>query len=429
MNIIRMISKFNFYTGTTSRIKYIVIHYVGATSTAKENCEYYASGVKTASAHYFIDHNGDVYQSVEDANSAWHCGLKSGNYKHSECRNTNSIGIELCCRTTGNPKVADENWYFEDATVTSAIELTKELMAKYNIPADHVIRHYDVTGKTCPAPYVFNKGKHTWDQFKAAISTAAVSIQNQTKILKTSSYSDQDMWNDLKNNGFPEVAVAAWFGNIKAESGLDSKNLQNSYNKSLGMTDDQYVNAVDNGSYTKMQFVNDKAGFGLCQWTYYSRKQAMYEYIVESQNKSIGDKKAQVDFLLHELTTKYGTLVSNLKKCTTVKAASDLILTQFEKPADQSDTVKNKRASYAMEYYNQYAKISSTAASEVPFIVSVQIANLMILTGPGNNYLPNGKYTGIGKFTIVEVQNGYGLLKSYQTNRNGWIPLSKVTKV
>lgn len=169
MNVTKMISKYNFNSGTVDRLKngYIVIHYVGATGSAKQNCEYYAARDRGASSHYFVDHNGDVYQSVEDKNIAWHCGTTI--YKIPLCRNKNSIGIELCCRTTGDIGKADDKWYFEDATVSAAVELTKYLMAKYNIPADHVVRHYDVSGKTCPAPYVFNKGKHTWKAFQSAI--------------------------------------------------------------------------------------------------------------------------------------------------------------------------------------------------------------------------------------------------------------------
>lgn len=169
MQINRLISKYNFNPGSTGRIKYIVIHYCGSVSSAKSNAEYFAGGKRNASAHYFVGHNGEVWQSVEDANIAWHCGAKE--YKHKECRNANSIGIELCTKTTGSTANADANWYFEDATVAAAVELTKELMKKYKIPADHVIRHYDVTGKTCPAPYVFNTGKHTWEQFRTAIAS------------------------------------------------------------------------------------------------------------------------------------------------------------------------------------------------------------------------------------------------------------------
>ncbi|WP_347563380.1 N-acetylmuramoyl-L-alanine amidase [Lactonifactor sp. BIOML-A4] len=154
-----------------NRIKYIVIHYVGAVGGAKANCQYFAGGDRGASAHYFIDYNGDIWQSVEDANIAWHCGTKSG-YKHPECRNANSIGIELCVRNKGSQTDTSKDWYFEDATVWAAAELTKHLMQKYNVPADHVLRHYDVTGKICPNPYVYNTTKHTWTEFKSLISSA-----------------------------------------------------------------------------------------------------------------------------------------------------------------------------------------------------------------------------------------------------------------
>ena len=167
----RLISGYNHNSGSISRIKYIVIHYVGALGGAKENCQYYAGGNRNASAHYFVGFDGEIWQSVEDANIAWHCGASS--YKHGECRNANSIGIELCVRkrNTASMGATDKDWYFEDATVEAAAELTRYLMDKYNVPASHVIRHYDVTGKICPNPYVYNTTAHTWDEFKKNISS------------------------------------------------------------------------------------------------------------------------------------------------------------------------------------------------------------------------------------------------------------------
>ena len=145
----RMISKYNFNSGSVSRIKYIVIHYVGALGGAKENCAYYGGGNRGASAHYFVGFAGEIWQCVEDKNIAWHCGASS--YRHPECRNANSIGIEMCVRkkSTETMNATDKDWYFEKATVQSAVELTKYLMKKYNVPAERVIRHYDVTGKIC----------------------------------------------------------------------------------------------------------------------------------------------------------------------------------------------------------------------------------------------------------------------------------------
>ena len=168
MQINKLLTPYNHNTGTVDRIKYIVIHYVGALGGAQANCKWYAGADRGASAHYYVDFDGAIWQSVEDKNIAWHCGAKK--YVHPECRNANSLGIELCVRNKGSQAADSKDWYFEDATVQSAIELTKELMAKYNVPADHVIRHYDVTGKICPNPFVYNHTLHTWDAFKAALT-------------------------------------------------------------------------------------------------------------------------------------------------------------------------------------------------------------------------------------------------------------------
>ena len=177
----RLISGYNHNQGSISRIKYIVIHYVGALGGAKENCQYYAGGNRNASAHYFVGFDGEIWQSVEDANIAWHCGASS--YKHAECRNANSIGIEMCVRkkNTKSMGATDKDWYFEDATVEAAAELTRYLMDKYNVPASNVIRHYDVTGKICPNPYVYNTTAHTWDEFRKKISLSLIHISEPTR--------------------------------------------------------------------------------------------------------------------------------------------------------------------------------------------------------------------------------------------------------
>lgn len=168
MEINRLLTPYNYSDGSAGRVKYLVIHYVGATGGAKANCEYYASKYIGASAHYFVGFGGEIWQSVEDKNIAWHCGANA--YKHPECRNSNSIGIELCVRNKGSQAATSRDWYFEDATVRSAVALTRLLMERYGIPADRVVRHYDVTGKICPNPFVYNTTAHTWQAFKDAIA-------------------------------------------------------------------------------------------------------------------------------------------------------------------------------------------------------------------------------------------------------------------
>ena len=197
MQINKLLTPYNYSSGSANRIRYIVIHYVGATGGAEANCKYYASKYIGASAHYYVGFDGEIWQSVEDKNIAWHCGAKS--YKHSECRNSNSIGIELCVRNRGSQAADSRDWYFEDATVQTAIELTKMLMKKYDIDAEHVLRHYDVTGKICPNPYVYNHTSHTWDDFKAAL---------MAKVSAGWEYDGQPKYRYMKENG--EYAADEW---------------------------------------------------------------------------------------------------------------------------------------------------------------------------------------------------------------------------
>lgn len=162
---------------------------------------------------------------------------------------------------------------------------------------------------------------------------------------------EQKIWNYLKNQGFNDFGIAGLMGNLYAESGLIPTNLQNTYEKSLGYTDASYTAAVDDGSYNN--FVKDSAGYGLAQWTYWSRKQGLLNH-AKSAGKSVGDLEIQLEYLLKELTS-YG-LINDLKTATSVLTASNLILLQFEKPAtkDSAET-QSKRAGYGQAYYDKYA--------------------------------------------------------------------------
>lgn len=155
MNINKKLTLINFNNSnrSASEIKYLVIHYVGAVSSAANNANYFYNTYRGASAHYFVDETS-IWQVVEENDTAWHCGT-TGKY-YNNCRNSNSIGIEMCCKNNGQ-------WYFEPATVNNTIELAKQICARYGIDRNHVIRHYDVTRKTCPEPYV--RDVAAWNNF------------------------------------------------------------------------------------------------------------------------------------------------------------------------------------------------------------------------------------------------------------------------
>lgn len=149
-----------------------------------------------------------------------------------------------------------------------------------------------------------------------------------------------------------KYGVCGLMGNLYAESGLRSNNLQNTSEKKLDLSDIEYTAKVDDGSYTN--FVHDSAGYGLAQWTYWSRKQNLLDY-AHKVCKSIGDEDMQVDFLINEIKG-YKTTWDALVNAKSVKDASDAVLTQYERPADQSDAVKNKRAEYGKKYYDELVK-------------------------------------------------------------------------
>lgn len=149
-----------------SGIRYIVIHYTGNDGdTALNNAKYYASNVVKTSAHYFVDEK-EVVQSVDDLHIAWavggnkypSCAQTGGGTMYGKCKNANSISIELC------DAVRNGVYAPGSKTVASAIELTKALMKKYNIPARNVIRHFDVTGKLCPAYWSGKENAGKWEK-------------------------------------------------------------------------------------------------------------------------------------------------------------------------------------------------------------------------------------------------------------------------
>jgi hypothetical protein len=179
---------------------------------------------------------------------------------------------------------------------------------------------------------------------------------------------EQKIWDSLKSRGLNDFAVAGIMGNLLAESGLRADNLQNSYEKKLGMSDAEYTAAVDSGSYDN--FVNDKAGYGLAQWTYYSRKQALLNYC-KAYGSSIGDLDMQLGFLWQELQG-YSGVMKVLKNAKSVREASDAILLQYERPADTSELVQIKRATYGGAFYDEYAEKKESEAKTMKNIEFVE---------------------------------------------------------
>ena len=388
---------------------------------------------KSVCVHAFIDANtGDVYQTLPWEYRGWHCGSGpngSGNNTH--------IGVEMCepacIRYTGGACFTCSN--VEEAraavrrTYESAVQLFAELCERFRLDplADGVILSHEEGHKRGIAS---NHGDpvHLWNQLnmgytmdgfrkavKAAMGSAAVpaepaAVDNAAVI-----------WNFLKSKGLNDYAVAGIMGNLEKESGLDPCNLQNSYNKKLNISDADYTAVVDAGAYPG--FVTDKAGYGLVQWTYWSRKKALLDY-AKAAGTSIGDLNMQLAFMWQELQG-YKAVMTVLNSAASVREASDIVLHKYEQPGDQSVAVEEKRAASGQTFFDRFTGSSVSPFPIVPFLVRVVIPDLNIRTSSGSadNSNLSGKYTGIGTFTIVEISGSWGLLKSYREKRNGWIYL------
>lgn len=453
------------------KIDTITIHCIVAQWTAKQGCDYFATTDRECSCNYVVGKDGSIGLSVDEKDRSW-CSSNSAN-------DHRAVTIEVASDTVHPYKVTD-------AALNALIELCADICKRNDIKelkwkADksligqvdkqNMTVHRWFANKSCPGDYLYNLHSYIADEVNKKLNV----VKPKTDVKMT----EKEIWDELLKDIKNEYGVAGLMGNLYAESGINSKNLQQTYEKKLGLTDTTYTEKVDNGTYTN--FVKDSAGYGLAQWTYWSRKQNLLDY-ANSIGHSIGSCKMQVEFLLKELKG-YKTVYNTLQNAKSVKEASDCILTQYERPADQSDNVKNKRANYGQNIYNKYVKVETPkvetekkyyrvrkswtdAKSQLgaytnlenakkvcktgysvydwngnkvyPIVVEtpkvennseyktgmykVTVDSLNIRKGPGTDYKINGCIKDKGTYTIVEVKNGHwGKLKSGA----GWISIHK----
>lgn len=178
---------------------------------------------------------------------------------------------------------------------------------------------------------------------------------------------EKTIWTFLRQT-FNPYATAGIMGNLYAESALKPTNLQGTFEKKLGYSDDSYTAAVDNGSYTN--FVKDSAGYGLAQWTYWSRKQKLLNYAKDTK-RSIGNLEMQLEFLVKELKEGYNkTCYTPLMSVKSVLEASNIMLLKFERPANQGESVQAKRASYGQKYYDMFMPETAQPQKEEPTVAT-----------------------------------------------------------
>lgn len=366
---------------------YIIPHvYVGQVST-KNGVDHFTTNCG-ASCTYVIGTDGTIGQSVSEADRPWTTGgdkevqnqyglwvggtpSKSQAQRGAKGVDYEAITMEIACDPTAP-------YAINDKVYNSLVNLMADIAIRNNMgelkwkadknlvgnPAEqNVLVHRWFASKSCPGDYVYNRLGEICEKANQIIREKvgkpvypSEQPQPEPTPQPTSYKDDKYVWDKLKEAIGNEFGVAGLMGNLQAESGVRSNNLQNSFENKLGMSDDVYTKAVDENIYTN--FVKDSAGYGLAQWTYWSRKQNLLDY-AKTHNKSIGDLAMQVDFLIIELK-QYKDVWAVLQTATSVKQASDVVLTQYERPRDQTDRVREQRASYGLDFYNKYAGVTPT---------------------------------------------------------------------
>lgn len=403
---------------------------------------------RQASSNYGIGPDARIGMYCEEKNRSW-CSSSGANDQRSitiECASDKTYPyalksnvydrlVDLCvdiCKRYGKTKLI---WINNKATALAYKPASNEMLLTV---------HQWFSNTECCGSWLYSRLGDLANKVTAKLATTAPSTKpsastkptttaNPTTTLPTTSNNiikgtpEKIIWNFFRDKGLNDYAIAGIMGNLYAESGLIANNLQNAYEKRLNMNDDTYTESTDNGSYKN--FVRDGAGYGLAQWTYWSRKEALLKY-AKKVGKSIGDTTMQCEFLWNELNDSYYKKAMDvLKVAKSVREASDAFLLHFERPLNANETMKSKRAGYGDGFYKKNAK--GDKAVTLPYKVKVNDdTGLNIRKGPGTNYGINGVIRDNGIYTITQESVGKGAKKWGKLKSGaGWISLDFCIKL
>ena len=158
----------------------------------------------------------------------------------------------------------------------------------------------------------------------------------------TGSNNAEQIWNYLKSQGFSDAGIAGIMGNLMQESGLRADNVQNN----MGYEDADYVAGIKNGTITREDFINDSRGFGIAQWTYHTRKAALYDTLGP---ENIDSLSGQLAFMVQEMSPD---LTNQLKSASSVNDATDVFQYTYERAGKPN--MENRR-NQANGFYSTYS--------------------------------------------------------------------------
>ena len=404
----------NISSPRNHEIDTISIHTMAGNLTVETCGNIFANPNYECSSQYGIGSDGRIGQYVSEGDRSWCTSSRSNDNR--------AITIEVA-------SYESDTYACTDAAMESLINLLVDICQRNGIDQLRWQADPDLIGevaqqnmtvhrwfaqKSCPGPYLFEKHGYIADEVNKRLGNPSYHPTNSNP----ESNADQFV-KHFEMIGLNPAALCGLMGNIFAESGLIPNNLQNSFEDKLGMNDDAYTQAVDDGSYDN--FVHDSAGYGLAQWTYYSRKEGLLN-LAKEKGVSIGDLYMQMDYLWQELQNTID--IAKLNACSTVREASDIILHEFERPANQSEEVEIRRAGYGQEFYNKYYGEPDAPAEFEAYNVRVTATLLNVRSGPGTNFGINSSIMDQGLYGICDESDGQGASRwGKMSNGWGWISL------
>lgn len=358
----------------TNKIIYFTPHCMVGQMTAKRCGELFARSSYQASSNYGIGTTGEIAGYVDEEDRSW-CTSSAWNdnraitvecasdTKHPYAMNQKvwdalvALGVDVCQRYGKNKML----WFNDKKTALNYKPKSNEMV---------ITVHRWFACKSCPGDWLYNRLGKFANEVNARLSKTTDAVNKIAETPKTGvDIPTEDdrayfIWNYLSKKGLNDYAVAGLMGNLYCESSLRPNNLQNSFETREGWTDKGYTKAVNDGTYKN--FIHDKAGYGLAQWTFWSRKQALL-YFAQKRGLAIDNLTMQLDFLWEELGA-YSHVMKVLSKANSIKEASNVVLREYERPAvvvnnDKAGITKalNARTSAGKEFFDKFSAKSTAS--------------------------------------------------------------------
>ena len=187
----------------------------------------------------------------------------------------------------------------------------------------------------------YKAGDEAASQAQLKLDSATFSSLTSGGVALTGADNGEKIWNYLASQGMTQYAIAGIMGNLQQESNLRPDNVQNG----MGYEDADYVAGIKSGEITREEFINDSRGFGLAQWTYHTRKAALYDTLGP---ENIDSLSGQLAFMVDEMGTE---LIDKMNNASSAEAATNVFQYSYERAGIPN---MEGRIQYANEFYSKY---------------------------------------------------------------------------